>query len=142
MMKTIQNAINTSCLAMTQLKQYRNKHNLLEYSISLHIKIEQSVHSTIITNPPHHTIHYITLQLSHMPNQPNQHCHRENEKYCQLYITIPDVVVRDHCHITGIFRGAAHQKCNLNYRMDSRCWRLPIFFHNLRGYTGHLLFKA
>ena len=24
-------------------------------------------------------------------------------------------VVRDYCHFTGKFRGAAHQKCNLNF---------------------------
>ena len=54
----------------------------------------------------------------------------------------PDIIVRDHCHITGVFRGAAHQSCNLNYRIIPKRWKLPIFFHNLRGYDGQLLIRA
>jgi len=27
------------------------------------------------------------------------------------------VKVRDHCHLSGKFRGAAHNKCNLNYKL-------------------------
>jgi hypothetical protein len=48
-------------------------------------------------------------------------------------------VVRDHCHITGKFRGAAHVSCNLNYRLRER---IPVFFHNLRGYDSHLIMEA
>ena len=46
--------------------------------------------------------------------------------------------VRDHCHITGKFRGAAHNQCNLNLRLRKK---LPIIFHNLQGYDGHIIFK-
>ena len=48
-------------------------------------------------------------------------------------------VVRDHCHFTGKFRGAAHQKCNLNLRKRVI---IPAFFHNFSGYDSHLLFKS
>ena len=46
--------------------------------------------------------------------------------------------VRDHCHVTGKFRGAAHNKCNLKLRISRK---LPIIFHNLQGYDGHIIFK-
>lgn len=42
--------------------------------------------------------------------------------------------VRDHCHVTGKFRGAAHSSCNLNLRLRER---IPVFFHNLKGYDAH-----
>ena len=46
--------------------------------------------------------------------------------------------VRDHCDITGKSRGASHNKCNLNLRLPKK---LPIIFHNLQGYDGHIIFK-
>ena len=46
--------------------------------------------------------------------------------------------VRDHCHRTGQFRGAAHNACNINYYTNRY---LPIVFHNLRGYDSHLIIK-
>jgi uncharacterized protein YbaR (Trm112 family) len=47
--------------------------------------------------------------------------------------------VRDHCHVTGKFRGAAHSSCNLNYRLRER---IPVFFHNLKGYDAHHIMNA
>jgi hypothetical protein len=44
--------------------------------------------------------------------------------------------VWDHCHITGKYRGAAHNECNLKYKIPRQ---IPVVFHNLRGYDSHLL---
>ena len=46
--------------------------------------------------------------------------------------------VRDHCHFTGRYRGAAHNKCNLKYRKPNFT---PVVFHNLSGYDSHLFIK-
>lgn len=49
-----------------------------------------------------------------------------------------DNKVRDHCHFTGKFRGAAHSKCNLRLRKDKI---VLVLFHNGGGYEFHLLVK-
>ena len=46
--------------------------------------------------------------------------------------------VRDHCHFTGQYRGAAHNRCNLQCRKPLI---LPVIFHNLQGYDAHLFIK-
>ena len=46
--------------------------------------------------------------------------------------------VRDHCHLPGLYRGAAHNNCNLKYRIPDY---IPIVFHNLSGYDAHLFIK-
>ena len=44
---------------------------------------------------------------------------------------------RDHCHVTGKFRGATHWDCNINLQLTKN---IPVIFHNLRGYNSHLIF--
>ena len=55
---------------------------------------------------------------------------------------LTDDRVRDHCHLTGINRGAAHSVCNLQYRLNPKGWKLPAVIHNLKGYDGHLIVKS
>ena len=44
--------------------------------------------------------------------------------------------VRDHCHYTGLYRGAAHNNCNLKYRIPDY---ISIVFHNLSGQVKTLI---
>ena len=50
------------------------------------------------------------------------------------------VKVRDHDHLTGEYRGAAHSGCNLRYRIYPD--QVKCFFHNLHGYDAHLILSA
>ena len=63
-------------------------------------------------------------------------CHICGNKY-----TDKDVRVRDHCHITGKFRGSAHQECNLKLRIKPEDIKIPVIFHNLRGYDSHFIMQ-
>ena len=38
-----------------------------------------------------------------------------------------DCKVRDHCHLSGEYRGAAHASCNLKVRTN---YKIPVFFYN------------
>ena len=46
--------------------------------------------------------------------------------------------VRDHCHVTGKFRGADHKSCNWNFKVTKK---VPVIFHNLKYYDSHLIFN-
>ena len=63
-------------------------------------------------------------------------CHICNNKY-----TDEDIRVRDHCHITGKYRGSAHQECNLKLRVNPEEVKIPVIFHNLRGYDSHFIMQ-
>ena len=47
--------------------------------------------------------------------------------------------VRDHCHFSGRFRGAAHSLCNFKFQRPKFT---PVFFHNLQNYDAHLFVRA
>jgi hypothetical protein len=55
-----------------------------------------------------------------------EQCH-----FCKKAFTEKNIKVRDHCHVTDKFRGAAHQSCNLRVRS---LLKIPVFFHNGSGY--------
>ena len=57
---------------------------------------------------------------------------------CKKLIDNDEEKVRDHCHVTGKFRGAAHWNCNINFQLTKK---VPVIFHNLRGYDSHLVFN-
>ena len=58
---------------------------------------------------------------------------------CQKLIDNDDEKVKDHCHVTGKFREAAHWDCNINFQLTKK---VPIIFHNLKGYDSHLIFSG
>ena len=68
--------------------------------------------------------------------QKAEECHICNKKY-----TDKDIRVRDHCHITGKYRGSSHQECNLKLRVNPEEVKIPVIFHNLRGYDSHFIMQ-
>ena len=61
-------------------------------------------------------------------------CYDNNEKNkFKLYQK-----VKDHCHYTRKFRAAAHNICNLRYKIPEE---IPVVFHNGSTYDYHFIIK-
>ena len=65
-------------------------------------------------------------------------CHICEETISSERSSSDNIKVKDHCHLTGEYRGAAHQECNLKYKEPSF---IPVVFHNLSGNDAHLFIK-
>ena len=70
--------------------------------------------------------------------QSARRCHICEKKLFRDKETGKILKVRDHCHFTGEYRGAAHKDCNLKCK---NLLILPVKFHNLQGYDSHLFIK-
>ena len=57
---------------------------------------------------------------------------------CKTFINDYEETVRDRFHVNGKFRGAAHRNWNVNFQLTKK---VPVIFHNLRGYDSHLIFN-
>ena len=53
---------------------------------------------------------------------------------CKKLVDNDEEKVRNHCHVSGKFRGAAQKICNKNFQLTKN---VPVIFHNLRGYGSH-----
>ena len=65
-------------------------------------------------------------------------CHICEKEFLEDDSTARMLKVRDHCHFTGEYRGAAHNSCNIQ---GKKPLILPVIFHNLQGYDSHLFIK-
>ena len=54
---------------------------------------------------------------------------------CDGFFYVADEKVRDHCHVTGKYRDAAHWSCNANLKLTKK---IPVIFHNLKDCDNHL----
>ena len=48
-------------------------------------------------------------------------------------------VIKDHCHLTGRYRGPAHNTCNINVKQ--KVFLIPFLLHNFSIYDCHMFFK-
>ena len=69
---------------------------------------------------------------------------QENCNYCEKPLLQKNFrdAVKDHCHITGRYRGAAHRYCNNLLRIYPKTEDIAVVFHNLKGYDAHHLMQA
>ena len=63
-------------------------------------------------------------------------CHVCNKTY-----TENDIKVKYYQPITRKFIGSAHNECNLKLQIDPNKIKIPVIFHNLRGYDSHFIMQ-
>ena len=70
----------------------------------------------------------------------NEEDYRNNNicRFCEKNIECDKV--RDHCHLTGNYRGPAYSKCNINVTQKQSNF-IPFIFHNFSNYDCHMFFK-
>ena len=95
------------------------------------IQAEERIIKDVIANPK---------KMQPTPEDEQNHKAATNCHVCEKPLNGDSV--RDHCHITGKYRGAAHNACNFKLRLKSKTTVIPVIFHNLRGYDSHLLMQA
>ena len=59
-------------------------------------------------------------------------------RFCEKEIILDKV--RDHCHLTGKYRGSANSKCNINVTQKQSNF-IPFIFHNFSNYDCNMFFK-
>ena len=92
----------------------------------------------MIINTPQKPMTPLTDEENRKHEESN-HCHICNEEFCQNkkdeeYHEYKKV--RDHCHYTGNYRGAAHSICNLKYKVPKE---ISVVFHNGSKYDFHFI---
>ena len=140
-MSTCQN--NPNKLSTTKI----NKHTPSGYSIFTHCSFDESKnkinyyrgddlreHSTKIINYEKKKMILLTME---------EKVHYNKQKICyickkEFSNDKKNYKVRDHCHYTGKYRGAAHNICNLRYNVPKE---IPIAFHNGSTYDYHFIIK-
>ncbi|GET56481.1 uncharacterized protein LOC114537920 [Rhizophagus irregularis DAOM 181602=DAOM 197198] len=91
---------------------------------------------------PAHT-HILRNPMEMMPLTTQEQASYDNAINCWICRNPLDGnKVRDHCHITGRYRGAAHRGCNLDLSIKPREMHIPVIFHNLSGYDGHIIMQG
>ena len=74
-------------------------------------------------------------------NEEEKHLFQQSNScwICKKLTDNDEEKVRDHCHVTGKFRDCnINWDCNINFQLTKK---VPVIFHNLRGYDSHLIFN-
>ena len=125
-------SILTSCSfdqSRNKLNYYRGKDCMKKFCEDLRI------HATKIINYEKKKIIPLTTQEKINYNDQNV-CYLCKKEFDT--IDKKNYKVRDHCHYTGKYRGAAHNICNLRYKVLKE---IPVAFHNGSTYDYHLIIK-
>ena len=111
-------------------KQCRGENSIREFCKTLKVEVERA-------------IRYKKKDMYPLTDDENKDYKKANECHlCSFAFVKSELVgnqkVRDHCHYTGKYRGAAHSKCNLAHRIPHY---ILVVFHNLSGYDAYVIIR-
>ena len=134
-----------------------NKHALLGYSIFTHCSFNESKNklnyyrkddclNKFCKDLREHVTKIINYEKKKMiPLTTEEKKYHNKQKICYIWKKEfnnnddkKNYKVRDHCHYTGKYRGAAHNICNLRYKVPNE---IPLVFHNGSTYDYHFIIK-
>ena len=149
-MSTCQNNPNKS--STTKI----NKHTPLGYSIFTHCSFDESKNELnyyrgddsmkkFCKDLREHSTNIINYEKKKtIPLTTKEEIYHNRQNVCYIFKKEFDnndkkqQKVRHHCHYTGKYRGAAHNICNLRYKVPKE---IPIVFHNGSTYDYHFIIK-
>ena len=143
-MSTCQNDPNKS--STTKI----NKHTLSGYSIFTHCSFYESKNKIsnyrgddcmkkFCKDLREHSTKIINYEKKKMISLTTEEkVHYNKQKLCYICKKEFDKKVRDHCHYKGKHRGAAHNICNLRYKIPKE---IPVVFHNGSTYDYNFIIK-
>ena len=133
-----------------------NKHTPSDYSIFTHCSFDKSKNKLnyyrgedcmkkFCKDLREHATKIINYEKKDMiPLTKKEEKNHNNKKVCYICKKEFDTSdkkhhkVRDHCHYSGKYRGAAHNICNLRFKIPKE---IPIVFHNGSTYDYHFIIK-
>ncbi|KAJ8975147.1 hypothetical protein NQ317_012424 [Molorchus minor] len=119
----------------TKTSRYQNIMLTVPATTSNIIIITAGHHTTVTADELTTIAKFVSSKLKHVEDMnvevflkdATKSCH-----ICEVDFKQSDKIVRDHCHLTGDFRGFAHNQCNLNYENSIV---IPV------GYDAHFIIK-
>ena len=120
-------ALRPNGQGIDKLQQYRGRDCVSKFCEHIMVEVKRFYHSApkkpMDKVTKEQNIEFITAKECHI---------------CFKKFSPKERKVRDHCHYTSKYRGAAHSSFNLRYRIPDY---IPVIFHNLAGYDAHLFIK-
>ena len=119
--------------------------NLIQQKISL-IAMKAKLYENFCKDLIDHATGTIDYEKNEMipitKKEENMHNKQKVSYICKKRFSTDDgkkyFKVKDHCHYTGQYRGAAHDICNLRYKIPKE---IHVVFHNGSTYDYHFIIK-
>ena len=121
-----------------------NKHTPSGYSLFTHCSLDKTKNKLDYYKDLREHATTVIMKKNMIPLTKKEEENHNNQKVCYICKKEFDTSdekhhkVRDHCHYSGKYRGAAHHICNLRYKIPKE---VPVVFHNGSTYDYHFIIK-